>query len=365
MSATAAVLVTCLAVAGALAAPGGWSRHRARRRLASARPDSAADGRRGGDAATDGPRHAAPGTSANPGAGTVLRLDAPAADGRPFRASPATSSARAPGWRGSTGWASRGPLTPPGPDGSPHHRGDDVPGWSPAGGATAWWSARGLVLAGLAAVALGAVGGPALLAAAVVAGGLVGWAWWRYQVGLPARQRRAQLPGALDRLAAALRGGESIPAALATAGADVPAPLGPELAELGRQADGGTAVVDVLDRWAERRDDPATRLAATALVLASAVGAAPARAADGVAATLRERADLAEERRALGAQARMSAVVLSVAPVGFALLLGATDRAATRFLLASPAGWACLAAGTGLDAAGAYWMAQLTRGDAR
>ena len=55
-----------------------------------------------------------------------------------------------------------------------------------------------------------------------------------------------------------------------------------------------------------------TRLAATALALASGVGAASARALDGVAATLRERLELAENAT-LATQARASAVVLSAA----------------------------------------------------
>ena len=84
----------------------------------------------------------------------------------------------------------------------------------------------------------------------------------------------------------------------------------------------------MLDEWSAAHDDPGTRLAATALVLATVVGSTPARAVDGVAATLRERLDLAAERRALAVQARTSALVLSVAPVGFAALLVVGDTAA-------------------------------------
>jgi tight adherence protein B len=99
------------------------------------------------------------------------------------------------------------------------------------------------------------------------------------------------------------------------------------------------------------------------LVLATVVGVTPARAVDGVAATLRERLGLSAERRALASQARTSAVVLSAAPVVFAVLLGMGDGAAGRFLLHSPAGWVCIAGGLGLDAVGAWWMARLTRGE--
>jgi tight adherence protein B len=175
--------------------------------------------------------------------------------------------------------------------------------------------------------------------------------------------RAAQLPLALDRLAAALRSGASLPLALDEVGTALDEPLGSELSALGHEAARGRPVAEVLDDWSAARDDPGTRLAATALVLATVVGSAPAGAVDGVASTVRERLDLAAERRALAAQARASALVLSVAPVGFALLLVVGDTAAADFLLGTPAGWACLAVGGGLDAAGAWWMTRLSRSD--
>ena len=171
------------------------------------------------------------------------------------------------------------------------------------------------------------------------------------------------MPGALDRLAASLRSGASLTQALREVGDALDPPLGPEVATLARAAERGRPLREALDEWSATHDDPGTRLAATALVLAAVVGSTPARAIDGVAATLRERLDLAAERRALAVQARTSALVLSVAPVGFAALLVVGDTAAAGFLLATPAGWACLALGLTLDAAGAWWMTRLSRSD--
>jgi tight adherence protein B len=176
-------------------------------------------------------------------------------------------------------------------------------------------------------------------------------------------KRRSQLPPALEELAAALRAGSSLPVALGEAGSATSDPLGPELEALALGAGRGQPMAAVLDGWARRHDDPGTRLAATALVLATVVGVASARAVHGVAATLRERLELSAERRALAAQARTSAVVLATAPLLFAFLLAVSDSDAGRFLLNSRAGWVCLAAGLGLDALGALWMARLTRGD--
>jgi tight adherence protein B len=222
-----------------------------------------------------------------------------------------------------------------------------------------------------AAVAVGAVGtvtawlavGPhavALLAGLTLAGPA------RARLRRRAAQRslrEVQLPAALDRLAAAVRSGSSLPMALDEVGGALDAPIGPELAALARETARGRPVREVLDDWSAAHDDPGTRLAAAAMVLSTIVGSTPARAIDGVAATVRERLDLAAERRALAAQARTSALVLSLAPVGFAALLVVGDTAAAAFLVGTPAGWMCLTVGIGLDAAGAWWMARLSRSD--
>lgn len=174
--------------------------------------------------------------------------------------------------------------------------------------------------------------------------------------------REAQLPEALERLATAVRAGSSLGMALSEVGDALDPPLGPEVADLAARAQRGRALPHVLDEWAATGDDAGTRLAATAMVLSTIVGSAPARALDGVATTLRERLDLAAERRALAVQARTSALVLSVAPVAFMALLVAGDTSAARFVLGTPAGWTCLGVGLGLDALGAWWMTRLSRG---
>lgn len=167
-----------------------------------------------------------------------------------------------------------------------------------------------------------------------------------------------ELPSALDRVAAALRAGASLSAAIATTGLAVRGPLGAQLTAVAERADRGMPLAASLDVWATS-GSPAVRLAAAALGLGAEAGGAMARAVDGVATTLRERQELARERRVLSTQARASAAVIAVAPLGFALLVAGTDRAALAFLLGSPLGLLCLGAGLALEAAGAVWMARI------
>ena len=98
-----------------------------------------------------------------------------------------------------------------------------------------------------------------------------------------------------------------------------------------------------------------------ALALGAVSGGPHARAVDGLAGTLRERSRLEGEVGVLAAQARASALVITVAPLAFALLAAATDPSAADFLVRSPAGLACLAGGLALDGAAAAWMAQIVR----
>lgn len=191
--------------------------------------------------------------------------------------------------------------------------------------------------------AVGAIAGPAGL---LLAGGRA------------ARRRTAQLPEALDAIAAGLRGGLALPAAIAGA-APVGTPLGDELAAVARTTDAGRSLDDAIGRWQEAATDPHTALAAAALTVAARVGGPGARAVDGAAASLRERLSTEAETRALATQGRASAAVLTLAPLAFALLLTSLDPAAGRFLLGTPIGWACIGVGLGLDATGAWWMARL------
>lgn len=174
------------------------------------------------------------------------------------------------------------------------------------------------------------------------------------------RLRSAQIPAALDTVAGSLRGGSALTTALGDA-ASVGGRLGSELATMTRHVRDGRPLPDVLAEWS-RADDPSTTLAGASLTLAAAVGGPGADAVEAAAASLRERSAIEAEVDALSVQAKLSAGILSVAPLGFAVLLVSLDPTSARFLLATPAGWACIGVGLLLDVVGAWWMHRLVRG---
>ncbi|QGG96523.1 type II secretion system F family protein [Actinomarinicola tropica] len=223
-----------------------------------------------------------------------------------------------------------------------------------------WWTGARLAVA-CAALGGWRVGGPT---ASVVAG--LGAAGAGVVVLAALGHRREDrlvrsVPEALDAVARACRAGASVHQALrGLAQVDV-GPAGPLLAEVATRVDRGRSLDGALADLVAAHPVPPVRLAAVALLVGAETGAAPARAVDGVAATLRDHAALDREAQALATQAKASVAVLVLAPVGFGALAVAGDPRVATFLFREPAGMACLAVGLVLDALGAWWMHRLVR----
>ena len=188
-------------------------------------------------------------------------------------------------------------------------------------------------------------------------------------LGLRARRGRAdvqlerQLPLALESIARSLRSGASVRQAVGEAAgvAGGCRSLQVELATVAAQAGQGSSLVGALEALAERRPRPGVRLAVAALCLGIDTGGAQARAVDGVAATMRERLAVEAEVRALSSQARVSALVIGLAPLGFGAFAAATDPRTSQFLLHTPAGLSFVTVGLLLDGVGWLWMQRLCR----
>lgn len=222
----------------------------------------------------------------------------------------------------------------------------------------AWLGWIGLgVLAALLGLATGGPAAAVVLAVPAAAGPAVAL---RLLAGRADRRLERELPAALELVARSLRAGSSLRDALAGAAASTPGRLGDDIGAVVGTAAAGLPLAAALDEWAGRRPCAGVRLAVAALALGAESGGATARAVDGVAATLRAGEAVAAEARALSSQARLSAMVIALAPVVFTVLAAGADPRTTQFLLRTPVGLGCLAAGLALDAAAAVWMHRLT-----
>jgi tight adherence protein B len=186
-------------------------------------------------------------------------------------------------------------------------------------------------------------------------------------VARPSARRRgerrfdADLPAALDAVARSLRAGASLRQALGDAAGESRGPVAADLHGVVAATVAGIPLAEALDGWGRARRRGDVLLAVAALQLAIETGGASARAVDGLAATIRRRAAVQDEARALSAQARASALVLACAPLAVCAFTVVAGGEAADFLLHTPLGLACLAGGLSLDALGGWWMARLTR----
>jgi tight adherence protein B len=233
----------------------------------------------------------------------------------------------------------------------------------PVTAAMAWTGWLGAVILGpLAAAVIGGPGLAGVTVAALATGPALGVRTRRGRAGTRLEQG---LPGALEAVARSLRSGASLRQAVEEAGgaSGTGRVLAAELSRAAGEAAQGASLVTALEGIAARRPLPGVRLGVAALCLGAETGGAQARAVDGVAATVRERLSVAAELRALSSQARISALVIGLAPVGFGAFAAATDPRTAEFLLHTPAGLMLLVTGLALDAAGWLWMQRLARVD--
>ena len=172
-----------------------------------------------------------------------------------------------------------------------------------------------------------------------------------------ARHVERALPDLLEATASGIRSGRSLASALVDAGTRVPA-WRPTVERVSSQVENGVPLVDALATWAAD-DGAATRLAGAALATAASVGGPGAAALDTTAHSIRQRIDADEAIDGLAVQAMLSARLLTVAPIGFAVVMAGLAPASARFLLATPLGWGCIAGGLALDLAGDRWMRRI------
>ncbi|MEX2230157.1 MAG: type II secretion system F family protein [Dehalococcoidia bacterium] len=207
------------------------------------------------------------------------------------------------------------------------------------------------------AVSPGAVVFAALTAA--VAGPLVLW------LARDRRDRRfaVELPAALEQVASELRGGGTVSGAVARLAAGDGA-VAPDLRRVQTRTQLGLSLTDALGGWPIEHDAPGVRASAGAFAVAASLGGSAADAIDGLATSLRHRLDAAAEARTLSAQARLSAVVVGVAPLGYLAFSSVIDPRSVGILTGTGVGRVCLVIGLALEGLAALWIRHVVRSEA-
>ncbi|WP_300624115.1 type II secretion system F family protein [Ilumatobacter sp.] len=156
-----------------------------------------------------------------------------------------------------------------------------------------------------------------------------------------------------DELSRATRTGSTLPAAIRAA--PVPASCGEQIGQLTFALDRGMPLRDAI---AGAPRAPHLDLALTVLTACAEHGGHPGQPLDRAAATLRARAADLADRRTQSAQARLSAVVMTILPL-LMLAVMLVASAPIRGALASPVGLVVLVIGGALNVLGWRWMQRL------
>jgi tight adherence protein B len=156
-----------------------------------------------------------------------------------------------------------------------------------------------------------------------------------------------------------LRSGKTLPAALQVVAGDATL-VGEGLRRAARRVHDGSPVHEEIDRWATALAHRDADLVRAVVNTGATTGSALASSFDRAAASLRERADLQREIAALTAQARASAMLLTLAPVAFLGVMAMVDPRVVAFAVSTGVGRLSVFGGVALDIGGWFWMRRLT-----
>ena len=225
-------------------------------------------------------------------------------------------------------------------------------------------AARNPDRATIAVAILGAAVGWQLAAAAglvvVPIGAVVALRTWRRRsVTVPIDVVRERFADAVGALAAAVRAGSSLPQAIRYAADEAAPPVRDRLEQVVGALDTGAPLESALTAWARHEQSSEVDLLVGALDLHRTSGGDLPAVLTQVAGSIRERVSIAREVRSLTAQARLSAWILGLLPVGFFAFLWLTARNDIQGAVTTPLGIGCLIAGGVLEVGAFLWIRTL------
>jgi Flp pilus assembly protein TadB len=220
------------------------------------------------------------------------------------------------------------------------------------------WALLGGCLGIVVAAALSLVTNYVL--AGVLVGALTGWLAMRLSLSFRIVRRRTafadQLPDVLHLIASALKSGFSLPQALDAVVREDAQPVAGEFARALAETRLGGVLEDGLEAVANRMDSDDLRWTVTAIRIQQGVGGNLAEVLTTIVSTIRERAFLRRQVRALSAEGRLSAYVIITLPWLIGIWLFISRPQYMRLLYTTHVGEIMLVGAIGLMVVGALWM---------
>lgn len=182
-----------------------------------------------------------------------------------------------------------------------------------------------------------------------------------------ARQRKrfeTQLPDTLNLLATSLRAGYSLLQAIEAVGEEASEPTRREFGRAMAEIRLGRQMSDALSDIAVRMDSTDFEWAVLAIEIQREVGGNLAEVLQTTSETMVQRNRLRREMKALTAEGRISAIILSVLPIGILLFISLSNPGYMEPMLSSPIGLAVMAGGGLFIIIGIFWMKQIIKMEA-
>jgi tight adherence protein B len=165
----------------------------------------------------------------------------------------------------------------------------------------------GLSVSGLVSPVIGATMG-------VLLGSVVPFLHLRMTKARRLKKFSEQLPDALDIIVRSLRAGHPVAAAMSLAAKEMPDPIGSEFGITVDEMTYGLTLPDALGKMAERVDQGDLKFVVVAISIQHGSGGNLAEVLAGISAVIRARFRMKHKIRALSAEGRISAIILSVLP---------------------------------------------------
>lgn len=200
-----------------------------------------------------------------------------------------------------------------------------------------------------------------------VAGLVFGWLAMTVYRRVRVERRSAafgeQLPDALQLVIGSLKSGFGLPAAIEGLVRESADPVAPEFGRALAEYRLGGDISDALDRVVERTKSEDLSWAVMAIRIQREVGGNLAEVLQTTVDTMRERARLRRQVKALSAEGRLSAIILIALPILLLAWMLLFRVEYLRPLFTDPIGLVILIMGAGLLAVGVIWMLRVVKVD--
>jgi tight adherence protein B len=187
----------------------------------------------------------------------------------------------------------------------------------------------------------------------------------RLLIGIRTGRRRSafggQLSDMLMSLSGSLRAGHSINQSLQSASFEMPAPMSEELARIVNADRIGTPVAEAMAEVGRRMQCEDFEWLSQAIEINREVGGDLAGVLDHVADTVRERAQIKGQVRALAAEGKFSAYILIALPFFVAAFINLTNPGYMGVMFQNVLGWVFIAAGVIMMAIGSFWISRMIK----